>query len=56
MDMNCQQICKIWRKKLNRSKNIPKSFRGGGYFFKHPVLSYSTGGNFGWCWARRQCL
>ena len=32
--MNCQQG------RLNRSENIPKSFRGGGgaTFFKHPVV------------------
>jgi len=35
--MNCQQICKISRKKtLNRSENIPKSFRGAN-LKKHPV-------------------
>jgi len=41
VDMNCQQICKSSRKKLNQSENIPKSFRGG-YFFKHPVEYYVT--------------
>jgi len=36
VDMNCQQICKISRKRLNRSENISKCFRG--YFLlKHPV-------------------
>jgi len=37
--MNCQQMCKISRKKRNRSENrpIPKSFRGGYFFLKHPV-------------------
>jgi len=39
--MSCQQICKISRKKtLNRSDNIPKSFRSL-LFLKHHV------GNFG---------
>ena len=32
--MNFQQIfAKFHAKKLNGSENIPKSFRGGGYFF-----------------------
>jgi len=33
VDMNCQQITKISRIKLNESENIPKSFRGGGLLF-----------------------
>jgi len=33
MGRNCQQICKTSHThKLNRSENIPRSFRGGGYF------------------------
>jgi len=32
MDMNCQQICKISRKRLNGSENILKSFRGATFF------------------------
>jgi len=37
MGRNCQQICKTSHThKLNRSENIPRSFRGGGLFFKHP--------------------
>jgi len=34
--MNCQEICKISPKRLNRSANIPKSFRGL-LFLKHTV-------------------
>jgi len=34
--MNCQQIWKISRKRLNRSENIPKSIMGTT-FLKHPV-------------------
>jgi len=32
--INCQQICKIsCKKRLNRSENIPKSFRGVPYSY-----------------------
>jgi len=37
VDMNCQQVCKISRKKLTQNENIPKSFRGRATFLKHPV-------------------
>ena len=32
VDINCQQICKILHKRLNRSENIPKSFSVATYF------------------------
>jgi len=33
MGRNCQQICKTSHThKLNRSENIPRSFRGGAIF------------------------
>jgi len=35
-DMNCQ-LAKFHAKRLNRSENIPKSFRGAT-FLKHPVV------------------
>ena len=34
--MNCQQICKISAKRLNRSENIQISF-SGATFLKHPL-------------------
>jgi len=48
-DMNCQQICKISCKRLNRSENIPKRFRGS-YFFETPcIVIYFTN----WSWNTR---
>ena len=46
MDMYCQQICKIWHKKLNRSENILKTFRGATFFLKYPVY---FGEIYWWC-------
>jgi len=38
-DMNCQQICKIHAKRINRNENIPKSFRG--LFFETPCKCWN---------------
>ena len=35
--MNCQQICKISRKKGLTEVKIFQKVLGGGYFLKHPV-------------------
>jgi len=40
VDMNCQQICKISRKKTYRSENITKVM--GGYFFETPCIFAKT--------------
>ena len=36
------KLAKFHAKRLNRSENIPKSFRGGGYFFETPCRHVPT--------------
>ena len=43
VDMNCQQICKISRKKDITEVKIFQKFYGGGYFFETPCMSHNGG-------------
>jgi len=40
VDINCQQMCKISRKRLNKGENIPKSFKGASFFSETPCSSF----------------
>ena len=38
--LNANKFAKFHAKRLNQSENIPKSFRGGGYFFETPCIVF----------------